>query len=99
MEFVLGFSLLFSAFAFPGSGKQRAVRRLLIASGVLVLAGLIGPAVGDMRWRLIGVFGCGIVFPVACIMIGLVFKRPPDRADVQNGGTVADLQQRKEHHG
>jgi hypothetical protein len=95
----LGLSLLFLAFAFPGGGKQRTVRQLLIASGVLVIAGLIGPAVGDMRWRLIGVFGYGIVFPIACIMIGLVFKRPPERAEVQDGGTAANLQKGKEHHG
>jgi hypothetical protein len=75
------------------------VRQLLIASGVLVIAGLIGPAVGDMRWRLIGVFGYGIVFPIACIMIGLVLKRPPEGAEVQDGGTAANLQKGKEHHG
>jgi hypothetical protein len=85
-----GLPLLFLAFAFLGDGKQRVVRQLLIASGVLVVAGLIGPAVGDMRWRLIGVFGYGVLFPVACFMIGLVFKRPSDRTDVQDGAVVAE---------
>jgi hypothetical protein len=38
-----------------------------------------------MRWRLIGVFGYGVLFRLACIMIGLVFKRPSDRTRAQGG--------------
>jgi hypothetical protein len=30
--------------------------------------------------------------------IGLVFS-PPDRGEVQDGGSTADLQARREHHG
>jgi hypothetical protein len=38
------------------------------------LAGLLGPGVGDLLWRLPSVFGYGVVFPLACLMIGSVFK-------------------------
>lgn len=69
-----GLALLFAAFGFRGGGKEAVVRIGLVASGVLCLAGLLGPAVGDLIWRLPGVVGYGVVFPLVCLMIGVVFK-------------------------
>ncbi len=70
-----GLSLLFAAPAFKGRGPAAAARTGLIAAGALCLAGLIGPAVGNLDWRMIGVAGYGLVFPLACVAIGLVFGR------------------------
>jgi asparagine N-glycosylation enzyme membrane subunit Stt3 len=69
-----GLSVLFAAFAFQGNGAEKVVRVGLIAVGLLCLIGFAGPAFGDLNLRLIGVFGYGIVFPIICIWIALVFK-------------------------
>jgi hypothetical protein len=70
-----GLSLLFATSAFRGRGRQALVRAGLLVSGVLCIAGLVGPAVGNLNWRMIGVFGYGVVFPLVCIAIALVFKQ------------------------
>jgi hypothetical protein len=72
-----GLSMLFAAFAFKGSGWEKAVRITLIAIGLLCILGLIGPVVGDLIWRLIGIFGYGVGFPIVCVMIARVFKNAP----------------------
>ena len=86
----LGLSLLFAASAFRGRGAQATVRIGLRVSGSLCILGLVGPALGNLNWRMIGVFGYGVVFPVVCVVIGLVFKRAaalPD--DTRNRPTEA----------
>jgi hypothetical protein len=70
-----GLSLLFAAPAFRGRGRQAIVRAGLRVTGVLCIAGLVGPAIGNLSWRLIGVFGYGVVFPLVCVAIALVFKQ------------------------
>jgi hypothetical protein len=72
-----GLSVLFAAFAFQGNGLERVVRIGLITTGLLCFIGLIGPVVGDLVWRLIGVFGYGVVFPIVCVMIARVFRNAP----------------------
>jgi hypothetical protein len=74
-----GLSLLFAAPAFRGRGKDAVVRGGLRATGALCLLGLVGPAVGNLQWRMIGVFGYGVVFPAVCVVIGLVFEHSPWR--------------------
>jgi hypothetical protein len=69
-----GLSLLFAAAAFPGQGRQAVVRIGLLVTGVLCIVGLVGPAIGNLSWRMIGVFGYGVVFPLVCIAIALLFK-------------------------
>jgi hypothetical protein len=71
----LGLSLLFAASAFRGRGAQAAARIGLRVNGSLCIIGLVGPALGNLNWRMIGVFGYGVVFPIVCVVIGLVFKR------------------------
>jgi hypothetical protein len=39
------------------------------------LLGLSGPITGVMALRLIGVAGYGVLFPVVCVLISLVFKQ------------------------
>jgi len=70
-----GLALLFAAPAFKGSGPAIAARTGLIVAGALCLVGLVGPAIGNLDWRMVGVAGYGLVFPLACIAIGLVFSR------------------------
>lgn len=61
-----GLALLCAAPAFPGRGAQAVVRTGLIVGGLLCLAGVVGPAIGDLRWRLFGALGYAVVFPVVC---------------------------------
>lgn len=89
----LGLSLVFAAFAFVGRGREAGVRIGLTASGLLCIAGLIGPAVGDLNWRFIGVLGYGVVFPIVCFMIGLLFKNAASRSQDQTSGAAAARQQ------
>ncbi len=70
-----GLALLFAAPAFRGGGAAAAARAGLVAAGALCLVGLIGPALGNLNWRMIGVAGYGLVFPLSCVAIGLVFSR------------------------
>ncbi len=69
-----GLSVLFAAFAFRGNGKETIVRRGLFITGLLCIIGLIGPIVGNLNWRIVGLFGYGILFPIICVYIALVFK-------------------------
>lgn len=76
--FALG--ALFAARVFRGGRLARAIRALLATSGVLALAGLTGVFAGDMRWRMLGVAGYSLVFPVAAALVGVLFRRTPARA-------------------
>lgn len=60
--------------AFGGPGLGRVIRVLLVASGLLALAGLIGVPTGDMGLRNIGIVGYAGVFPVAAGLIGMRFR-------------------------
>ncbi len=71
---LFGLSLVFAAPIFEGHGRATIVRLGLYAAGALCLVGLIGPAVGNLAWRFIGVFGYGVVFPIVCVVLGLVFR-------------------------
>jgi hypothetical protein len=72
-----GLSMFFAAFAFTGKGLEKAVRIVLLATGMLCIVGLIGPLIGDLIWRMIGIFGYGVSFPIACVMIARVFRNAP----------------------
>jgi hypothetical protein len=70
----LGLALLFAAQVFDGGGLERGVRRGLLISGVLCVAGIVGPAVGNMRLQLVGVLGYAVVLPVVCVMLARLFR-------------------------
>ena len=70
----LGLSLLFAAPVFEGAGLERGIRRGLLIGGALCMAGVFGPAVGNMRLQLVGVLGYGGVFPVVCFMLSRLFR-------------------------
>ena len=72
-------SVLFAAPVFSGNRLARCIRMLMIASGVLALAGLSGVIVGDMQWRNIGIAGYGGAFPVAAALLVILFYRATPR--------------------
>ncbi len=70
----LGLSLLFASFSFEDSGRERKVKRGLLICGILCVLGVLGPAVGNMRLQLIGVFGYAVVLPVVCLYVSKLFR-------------------------
>ncbi|MCW5982044.1 MAG: hypothetical protein KIT09_28420 [Bryobacteraceae bacterium] len=70
----LGLGLIFAAAVFPGGGAERRLRRALGLSGVLALAGIAGPAVGDMRLQRIGILGYAGLLPVAFFLLARFFR-------------------------
>jgi hypothetical protein len=74
-DWFLGLALLFAAPVFANGGRERAVRIGLLVSGLLCIAGTVGPAIGNMRLQLIGVFGYALVLPVVCFLLARVLRR------------------------
>jgi hypothetical protein len=71
-------SMLFAAPVFRGSRLAAWIRALMIASGVLALAGLSGVVVGHMQLRNIGIVGyVGVFLAVAALLAVLFFRAPP----------------------
>jgi hypothetical protein len=68
-------SMLFAAPVFRGSRLAAWIRVLMIASGVLSLAGLSGVVVGDMQLRNIGIVGYVGVFLVVAVLLAILFYR------------------------
>ena len=68
-------SILFAAPVFKGDRLKSSVRILMIISGVLSFAGLLGPVFGNMLIRNIGIIGYAVVFPVICLLLAIVFNR------------------------
>lgn len=73
----LGLSLLFAAPLFHRPGPERPIRLGLLLCGTLCLAGAIGPALGNMRLQLIGVFGYALVLPTICALLARLLSHPP----------------------
>lgn len=74
-DFFFALSMLFAAPVFGGSRLAASIRVLMIASGVLALAGLSGVAAGDMQLRNIGIVGYLGVFLVVAGLLGVLFYR------------------------
>jgi hypothetical protein len=68
-------SMLFAAPVFRGSRLAAWICLLMIASGVLALAGLSGVVVGDMQLRNIGIVGYVGVFLVVAVLLAIFFYR------------------------
>jgi len=68
-------SMLFAAPAFSGSRLATWIRWLMVASGVLSLAGLSGVVVGNMQVRNIGIVGYVGVFLVVAALLAILFYR------------------------
>jgi hypothetical protein len=80
-DWFFALSILFAAPVFKGSGIEKAVRFLMIVSGVLSLVGLLGVPLAIMNveyWlnvRNIGIVGYALVSPVAFLLMAIVFGR------------------------
>jgi hypothetical protein len=68
-------SMLFAAAVFSGSRLASWIRRSMIASGVLALAGFSGVVTGDMRLRNIGIVGYVGVFLAVTVLLAVFFNR------------------------
>jgi hypothetical protein len=68
-------SMLCAAPVFKVGRLEKTVRTLMIISGVLSLAGLIGVPLEDMQVRMIGVLGYAVVSPIVVLLLGMVFER------------------------
>jgi hypothetical protein len=74
-------SMLFAALVFQGSRLAAWIRVLMIASGVLSLAGLSGAVAGDMQLRNIGIVGyVGVFLVVAALLAVLFYRTTPQEA-------------------
>jgi hypothetical protein len=71
----LGLALLFASPVFDRGGPERTVRRGLMACGALCVAGMVGPATGNMRLQLIGVVGYAGVLPVVSLLLARLFAQ------------------------
>jgi hypothetical protein len=67
--------MLFAAPVFSGSRLAAWTRALMIAGGVLELAGLSGVAAGDMQLRNIGIVGYVGMFLVVASLLPVLFYR------------------------
>lgn len=75
-DWFFALAMLFAVPAIRGNGRLEAtVRILMIVSGVLSLAGLIGVPLQNMQVRNIGIIGYGLIAPVVFLLLGFVFYR------------------------
>jgi hypothetical protein len=74
-DWFFALSMLFAAPVFRKGRLERTVQILMIVSGVLSLAGLIGVPLEDMQVRTIGVLGYAVVSPIVFLLLGMVFGR------------------------
>ena len=70
----LGLALVFAAFTFQPVGRERHVRRGLFVCGLFCVLGIIGPAAGNMRLQLVGVFAYGALLPGVCLLLSNLFR-------------------------
>ncbi len=68
-------SMFCAAPVFGGSRLAVSIRVVMVASGVLALAGLSGVVAGDMQLRNIGIVGYAGVFPVVAGLLAVLFYR------------------------
>ncbi len=66
---------LCAAGAVHGAGLAAHARKLLFGSAVLTFVGLAGIPTDSMNIRNIGIIGYVVLFPIATVMLAIVFKR------------------------
>lgn len=94
-DWFFALSLLFASVVFTEGRLERAVRMLLIVSGVLSLVGLVGVPLSDMDIRNIGIVGYAVVSPVAFLLIGVLFGRP--RTEIDSRGHIEETRSPADH--
>jgi hypothetical protein len=71
-DWFFALAMLCAAPVFKVDPLEKAVRVLMVVSGVLSLVGLVGVPLGNMQVRMVGVVGYGVVAPVAFLLLGRV---------------------------
>jgi hypothetical protein len=66
---------LFGALVVQGSGLARLARALLFGSAALAFIGLAGVPLSNMNVRNIGIIGYVVCFPVAAVLLAVMFWR------------------------
>ncbi|MCX6179719.1 MAG: hypothetical protein NT163_10230 [Chlorobiales bacterium] len=74
---LFGLSALFAAPLFRGDRLRSSIRFLLVASGVLSIIGMIGMPFDDLSLRMMGLLGHAVIFPVAVMLLAVLFYRSP----------------------
>lgn len=74
-DWFFALAMLFAAPVFKVGRLEKTVRLLMVVSGVVSLAGLIGVPLANMQVRNIGIIGYGVVAPVVFLLLGIVFGR------------------------
>jgi hypothetical protein len=72
-DLCLGVALLLAAPVFRPGPRSGPVRRGLVVSGALCLAGLLGVFLNNMSVRNIGIVGYAVVLPVVMLLMGRLF--------------------------
>jgi hypothetical protein len=81
--------MLFAASVFGGSRLAASIRVLMIASGVLALAGLSGVVAGDMHLRNVGIVGyLGVFLVVAGLLAVLFYRAKPFDGQITNQSLI-----------
>jgi hypothetical protein len=70
-----GLAVLFAAPVFRGGRLARSIRLLLLVSGALALGGVSGVILNQSQLRSIGIVGYAVVFPVAAVLLAILFYR------------------------
>jgi hypothetical protein len=76
---------LSAAPVFRGSRLARSIRLLMIASGALSLGGLSGVFLDNSGFRSIGIVGYAVVFPVAALLLAVLFHRTKSPSGPNDG--------------
>jgi hypothetical protein len=74
-DWFFALSMFFAVPVFKGTHINVLLRILLITSGVLSLAGLVGVPLSDMQIRNIGIIGYALVAPFVFLIIGVIYLR------------------------
>lgn len=83
-DWFFALAMLCAAPVFKGGRLELTVRLLMLLSGGLSLAGLLGVPLADMQVRNIGIIGYAVVTPVLFLLLGLVFGRTQPETEVKH---------------
>lgn len=97
-DWFFALAMLLAAPVFKGGRLEKTVRVLMLVSGLLSLAGLLGVPLADMQVRNIGIIGYAVVAPVVFLLIGIVFGRTQPAPGAEAGArreVKADVARRR----
>jgi hypothetical protein len=75
-DLFFGLSMLFGAAVFKDGKSETRVRAVMFLSGVMCLAGILAPALGDLRFQGIAIMGYAGLGPVVFLLLSKVLSQP-----------------------